>query len=244
MFSLFNNKGKTHDKVYCSAIIVGAGESSRMTHKKNKPLIEVLNKPVIAYSIECFENLDLINNIIIVSKEEDIIDYSSIVEQYGFSKVSKIVVGGEERYNSVYNGLKELDEKTDIVLIHDGARPLISIDIIEDAICECIKEKAVVVGVKVKDTIKVVNEDGFIIDTPKRSSLWIEQTPQVFDYNLIVNAYEKAFEDGFIGLDDASIVERLGNKVKMIEGEYQNIKITTDEDLLIVEAFLQDGFMQ
>lgn len=240
MFGLFNKDKNKFDSLYCSVIIVAAGNSTRINSDDAKPLIEVLDKPLIAYSLESFNVCDLINEIIIVSKEEDIVRFSNIVEEYDFDKVSKIVVGGNERQDSVYNGLKELDEKTNIVLVHDGARPLVSIDVIENAIIECVDKKAVVVGVKVVDTIKVVNEDGTIIDTPNRDNLWIAQTPQIFEYRLITNAYENALNDNFYGTDDSSLVERLGYNIKMVQGDYQNIKVTTDDDLRMIEGLVQN----
>ncbi len=239
MFGLFNKNKRIAEDLFCSAIITAGGKGTRISGDIPKPLIEISGKPIIAYSLESFNVCDLVDEIIIVSKEDDIVRFSNIVEEYGFDKVSKIVVGGQERQDSVYNGLLELDEQTNIVLIHDGARPLVSIDVIENAILKCVDEKAVVTGVKVVDTIKITNKESIITDTPNRENLWIAQTPQVFDYKLITKAYQNAMEEGFYSTDDAGLVERLGHRIRMIEGDYQNIKVTTDEDLLMVEGLVE-----
>ena len=151
----------------------------------------------------------------------------------------KIAYGGKERQDSVYNGLKLLDEKCDVVLIHDGARPFVSDKIIDKSIEEAKEHKAIVVGVPVKDTIKVIDNDKNIVDTPNRSVLWAVQTPQTFDYNILIDAYKDAFKNKFYGTDDAMLVERIGYKVKMLEGSYNNIKITTQEDLNIGSQILR-----
>lgn len=245
MFDFLKGIDRLNNNIYCAAIIVAAGSSSRMEEIANKQYARILGKPVLAYTIDAFENCDLISEIIIVVKEEDIIYCSDIiVRDYGFTKVKKIVAGGKERQHSVSNGLKELSPNTDIVLIHDGARPLVCVDDIENSVHECIEHKAVAVGVRTKDTIKIVDENGFVAGTPERSSLWIIQTPQVFKYKIINDAYKSAIEDNYIGTDDASLVERIGCKVKVIEGTYQNIKITTDEDFYIVQAILDNELLQ
>lgn len=239
---MFNFLRKDSDRgnILCSAIIVAAGSSTRMSETGNKQFIEILGKPILAYTIETFENCELIDEIIIVTREEDIVCCSNVVVQpYEFNKVKKIIAGGSERQYSVYNGLKEVSDKCNVVVIHDGARPLVEIDEIEKTIFECLEHKAVTVGVKVKDTIKVVNKNGIIVDTPDRDTLWSIQTPQTFAYDIIVKAHEKALEDGFIGTDDAILVERLGYSVKVVEGNYKNIKITTREDLDIIKYFIE-----
>ena len=147
-------------------------------------------------------------------------------------------IDGKERQDSVYNGLKLLDKKCHVVLIHDGARPFVSDKIIDNCIEEAKNHKAVVVGVPVKDTIKVIDKDKYIVDTPNRSVLWAVQTPQTFDYNILIDSYKDAFKNGFYGTDDAMLVERIGYKVKMVEGSYNNIKITTQEDLNIGSQIL------
>ena len=180
-----------------------------------------------------------IDEIVVVVKEEEAEFFKNeIIDKYNFENI-KIAYGGKERQNSVYNGLKMLDDKCDIVLVHDGARPFISESLIDNCIEETKNHNAVVVGVPVKDTIKVINEHNDIVETPERSKLWAVQTPQTFNYDILVKSYEDAFKNEFYGTDDAMLVERIGYKVKMIEGSYNNIKITTQEDLNIGKQILQ-----
>ena len=221
-------------------VIVAAGSGSRMNMGMNKQFIKLRDKEIIAYTIEKFYNHKNINEIVVVIKEEEVNFFKEeILSKYGFRKV-KIAFGGKERQDSVYNGLKMLSDDCDIVLIHDGARPFISEKIIDNCIEEAKNYNAVVVGVPVKDTIKVINEENDIVDTPERSKLWAVQTPQTFNYDILVKSYEDAFKNNFYGTDDAMLVERIGYKVKMIKGSYNNIKITTQEDLSIGIQILKD----
>ena len=221
-----------------SVIIVAAGTGSRMNMGINKQFIKLEGKEVIVYTIEKFYNNPNIDDIVVVVKESEAEFFKKeIIEKYNFKNI-KIAYGGKERQDSVYNGLKLLDEKCDIVLIHDGARPFVSEKTINTCIEEVKEHKAIVVGVPVKDTIKVIDDSNNIVDTPNRSVLWAVQTPQTFDYNILLGAYENAFESGFYGTDDAMLVERIGHKVKMVEGSYNNIKITTKEDLNIGSQIL------
>lgn len=211
-------------------VIVAAGSGSRMNMGINKQFIKLRDKEIIAYTIEKFYNHNNIDEIVVVIKEEEAEFFKSeILNKYNFENI-KLTFGGKERQDSVYNGLKMLGN-CDIVLIHDGARPFISEKLIDNCIKEAKKYNAVVVGVPVKDTIKVINEENDIVDTPDRSKLWAVQTPQTFNYDILINSYEDAFKNDFYGTDDAMLVERIGYKVKMIEGSYNNIKITTREDL-------------
>ena len=178
------------------------------------------------------------NTVVVVKEDESEFFKKEILDKYNFKNV-KIAYGGKERQDSVYNGLKLLDEKCDVVLIHDGARPFVSDKIIDKSIEEAKEHKAIVVGVPVKDTIKVIDNDKNIVDTPNRSVLWAVQTPQTFDYNILIDAYKDAFKNKFYGTDDAMLVERIGYKVKMLEGSYNNIKITTQEDLNIGSQILR-----
>ena len=214
-------------------VIVAAGTGSRMNMGINKQFIKLEGKEIIAYTIEKFYNNSNIEDIVVVVKEDESEFFKKeILDKYNFKNV-KIAYGGKERQDSVYNGLKLLDEKCDVVLIHDGARPFVSDKIIDKSIEEAKEHKAIVVGVPVKDTIKVIDNDKNIVDTPNRSVLWAVQTPQTFDYNILIDAYKDAFKNKFYGTDDAMLVERIGYKVKMLEGSYNNIKITTQEDLNI-----------
>lgn len=220
-------------------VIVAAGTGSRMNMGINKQFIKLEGKEIIYYTIEKFYRNENIEDIVVVVKEEEAEFFrKEILDKYNFKNI-KIAYGGKERQDSVYNGLKSLDKNCNIVLIHDGARPFVSDKIINKSIEEAKENKAVVVGVPVKDTIKVIDNDNNIVDTPNRSLLWAVQTPQTFDYNLLIKSYEDAFKENFYGTDDAMLVERIGYKVKMVEGSYNNIKITTQEDLNLGNQILK-----
>ena len=220
-------------------VIVAAGTGSRMNMGINKQFIKLEGKEIIAYTIEKFYNNSNIEDIVVVVKEDEFEFFKEeILDKYNFKNI-KIAYGGKERQDSVYNGLKLLDEKCDVVLIHDGARPFVSDKIIDKSIEEAKEHKAIVVGVPVKDTIKVIDNDKNIVDTPNRNVLWAVQTPQTFDYNILIDAYKDAFKNKFYGTDDAMLVERIGYKVKMLEGSYNNIKITTQEDLSVGSQILR-----
>ena len=227
-----------------TAIVLAAGSGSRMKSKTKKQFMEIKGKPVIWYSLFEFEK-SRVDEIILVTGKEDI-DYckKEIVEKYNLKKIKNVVAGGSERYESVYNGLKEVTGN--IVLIHDGARPLINNEIIERSIDGTIKSDACVVGVPVKDTIKRANKEGYIIDTPNRSELWITQTPQSFKTDLVKMAYKKMKEELEKGnttlniTDDAMVVEEFTtNQVRFVQGDYKNIKVTTPEDIDIAELFIE-----
>ena len=229
---------------YVSVIIAAAGMSNRMGSKMNKQFLAVGGKPILAHTIEKFENSKFIDEIILVSKEEEI-EYcrKEIVRKYKFNKVTNIIRGGQERQDSVYNGILALNEKSDIVLIHDGARPFVKNENIEDGIKGVIENDACVIGVPVKDTIKIINDDNSISHTPPRATIWAAQTPQCFYKGLIIKAHEKARREDYVGTDDSSLVERLGHDVKMIMGSYENIKITTPEDLVLAESLFKEKDM-
>ena len=223
-----------------SVVIVSAGRGSRMKADINKQFLKLQNKEVIAHTIDKFYNNENIGEIIVVVREDEAEFFKiNIIEKYGYKNI-KIAFGGSERQDSVYNGLKMVDENCKIVLIHDGARPFVNNETIDSAIESAKENKCVIVGVPVKDTIKVIDENNNVCDTPDRSTLWSIQTPQVFDYSLIMKAHEKAREDNYYGTDDSMIVEYFGQKVKVVEGSYNNIKITTPEDLKIGEEILRD----
>lgn len=212
-------------------VIVAAGSGSRMKRDINKQFIKLDGKEIIAYTIEKFYKSEDIDDIVIVIKEnEEKYFIENIINKYGFDNI-KLAYGGKERQDSVYNGIKKLNRNCEIVLIHDGARPFVNEYIIKNSIKEAKENNAVVVGVPVKDTIKVVDSDGNIVDTPNRSLLWSVQTPQSFKYEIITKAYEYAYSNDYYGTDDAMLVEHIGYNVKMIQGSYDNIKITTEEDL-------------
>ena len=223
-----------------SVVIVSAGRGSRMKADINKQFLKLQNKEVIAHTIDKFYNNENRGEIIVVVREDEAEFFKiNIIEKYGYKNI-KIAFGGSERQDSVYNGLKMVDENCKIVLIHDGARPFVNNETIDSAIESAKENKCVIVGVPVKDTIKVIDENNNVCDTPDRSTLWSIQTPQVFDYSLIMKAHEKAREDNYYGTDDSMLMEYFGQKVKVVEGSYNNIKITTPEDLKIGEEILRD----
>ncbi len=197
-------------------------------------------KPVLAHTLDKFEACPLIRSVLLVVGEEDL-DHclEEIVEKYGYQKVSQIVPGGKRRQDSVRKGIDALSGDADVVVIHDGVRPFVTRDLIEESIHTAFRFEAALVAMPVKDTIKMVHNDGTVIKTLDRETLWQIQTPQTFRVNLIKEAHRRATEEGFLGTDDASLVERLGVKVHVIPGSYSNLKITTPEDLILAEFFLQ-----
>jgi len=236
------------------AVIVSAGKGLRFMEGKStscttavptpdhgkKQFLSLGGKPILAHSLGKFETCPLIRSILLVVGEEDM-DYclKEIVERYGFQKISQIVPGGKRRQDSVKNGIDALPKDTDIVAIHDGVRPFVTRAMIEDTIQFAVRHGAVVLAMPVRDTIKVSDPDGTVLKTLDRESLWQVQTPQAFQVDVIKEAYYRAAEDGFVGTDDGSLVERLGGKVHLLPGSYMNIKITTPEDLFLADLFLK-----
>jgi 2-C-methyl-D-erythritol 4-phosphate cytidylyltransferase len=222
------------------ALIVSAGKGHRFIEGKKKQFHLLAEKPVLAHTIDKFETCPLIHSILLVVGQEDM-DYclKEIIEKYQYKKISQIVPGGKRRQDSVRNGIEVLSKDAEIVVIHDGVRPFVTKEMIEDSIRSAIRFGAVVLAMPVKETIKMVQPDGTVLKTLDRESLWQIQTPQTFQVNVIKEAYHKATEDGFAGTDDASLVERLGIKVHILPGSYTNIKITTPEDLILANLFLE-----
>jgi 2-C-methyl-D-erythritol 4-phosphate cytidylyltransferase len=196
----------------------------------------------VAHTIRLFNQAPCVDDIFIISPEAEIpFCREEVVALYGFAKVRAIVPGGKERQHSVINGLRAMAGSVaddDVVLIHDGVRPLVPLPVVEAAIATAIAHDGGLVAVPAKDTIKVAI-DGIVNDTPPREILWLAQTPQAFRYGVIRDAHERAEADRFLGTDDASLLERLGKKVHIVPGDYRNIKITTPEDLILAEAFLK-----
>ncbi|HHX63104.1 MAG TPA: 2-C-methyl-D-erythritol 4-phosphate cytidylyltransferase [Epulopiscium sp.] len=225
--------------MYCSVVIVAAGSGRRMGTEVKKQYLKLNGKEILAHTIGQFEKCNRIDEIILVTGEEEVAYcHEYICKKYGFFKIKNIVAGGKERQDSVYNGLLQVSEQTQIVLIHDGARPLIGIEEIEESIEVASQEGACVVGVPLKDTVKICNDNQLVEQTPRRDTLWIVQTPQTFKYDLIMAAYEAGMKNNIVATDDAMMVEELGYPVKIILGRYDNIKITTPEDLLIAKNML------
>ncbi len=228
------------EKQKYAAIVLAAGSGKRMNSKVHKQYLIIQDRPVLYYSLKAFEDSAVDEIVLVVGKGEEEFCRKEIVDKYGISKVKAIVEGGKERYHSVFEGLKQTSD-ADYVLIHDGARPFVNQDIIRRCMQEVQKYQACVVGMPVKDTIKIADEECYAKQTPDRKNVWMIQTPQTFSYALIYEAYEEMLktEDTAI-TDDAMVLERTkGKKSKLIEGSYRNIKITTPEDLLIANVYLQ-----
>ncbi|NLK95606.1 MAG: 2-C-methyl-D-erythritol 4-phosphate cytidylyltransferase [Clostridiales bacterium] len=217
-----------------TAIILAGGKGKRMKSTISKQFIKVNEKPILYYALKKFNECELINDIILVLPKDEV-EYckENIIEKYNLH-VDKIVCGGKERQDSVYNGLIEASG-SDIVLIHDGARAFVSKEIIENGIHFAKLYGAAAPGVMPKDTIKIKDNDSFSKETLKRDELVMVQTPQVFDYNLILSCHEKIKTEGIIVTDDTMVIEKYLGKVYLYNGEYTNIKITTPEDLIIAE---------
>ena len=221
---------------FVSAVIVSAGNSTRMGGI-NKQFLEIDNIPVIVYTIKAFDKSDLIDEIVIVTRESDIESVDALVKKYNIKKVSGIVCGGETRQLSVYNGVVNTSENTDFVAIHDGARPLVTDKVITDTITTAFEYNAAATGVKVKDTVKQVNDNNDIVLTPDRTYLRFIQTPQVFNKALYLNAVNTV-ENSRDFTDDCMLIEAYGEKVKFVDGDYKNIKITTPEDVELALNYL------
>lgn len=225
------------DKVAC--IIPAAGQGKRMGNQVNKQFLLLSGLPILVHTLRAFDAIPEVNEIILVCRGEEIDYCKEMVESFGIIKVKRFVAGGKERQDSVWAGLQAVSENMEIVLVHDGARPFIDRATILRGIEQAKKCGAVVVGVPVKDTIKMVEGGGRISSTPPRDKLWQIQTPQIFKKDLIYGAYKRGISDKFNGTDDASFVEYIGGDVFVALGTYENIKITTPEDLYLGEAILQ-----
>lgn len=243
-------------KEKCTAILLAAGQGRRMHSSVQKQYLLLGDKPVIYYSLKTFQDSFMDDIILVTGNGDEAYCRKEIVDRYHFTKVKEIVAGGRERYDSVYNALQvikkkdmQIPDEDGFVFIHDGARPFLTEEILQRTLEAVTADHACVAGMPVKDTIKVVDEKGYALQTPDRSSLWQVQTPQVFDSRLIIEAYERLMQEkdslaakGIRITDDAMVVETLmGHSVRLVQGSYENIKITTPEDLVTAEAFLSRG---
>lgn len=226
-----------------AAVVLAAGMGKRMNSAVPKQFMELAGRPMITYALEAFEKSPVDQVILVTGADEVEYCQKEIVEAWGFHKVKAVVPGGKERYHSVYEGLKAL-EGCSYVLIHDGARPLLDGAIIQAALDGARKYGACVIGMPVKDTIKVADQEGFAAHTPDRARLWQIQTPQAFCCRLVREAYDRLMADPALQkgvTDDAMVVESLtGERVRLIKGSYKNIKVTTPEDIAVAEAFLRE----
>lgn len=223
------------------AIVLAGGKGSRMNMDIPKQYIEVFGKPILCYSLDAMENSFIDEIVVVVAKGE--VDYfdREIKDKFGYKKIVEVVEGGKERYDSVYNGLCAIG-LADYVFIHDGARPCIDDVILQSGLDKVMECGAAIAAVRAKDTIKVVDENGYITDTPDRNSLWQVQTPQVFDFNKIKKAYNKMYQDSSAQniTDDAMVMENYGDlNVAVYPGKYDNIKVTTTEDLEYIKNILK-----
>ena len=221
-------------------LIPSAGQGIRMESAVKKPYLVLADKPVLSHTIERFEHNTAVDDIfLIVHKADFEACKNSVLEPYKYKKVRGLIPGGETRQESVFNGLSALADDVDYVIIHDGVRPFINDEIIAKCLEATAEWGAAVAAVPVKETIKIGNEDHFIVQTPNRKLLWRVQTPQVFRKALIETAHKKAIQEGNGAPDDATLVERLGTPVKLVMGSYKNIKLTTPEDMQFAETIVK-----
>jgi 2-C-methyl-D-erythritol 4-phosphate cytidylyltransferase len=221
------------------AIILAAGKGSRMGWTRGKTFLPLLGKPLLAWTLSVFEACEQIHKAILVvppGREEEFT--KAIVVPYCISK-AKLVSGGPERQDSIQNGFAAIQEPCQVVLIHDGARPLVTQEMLIQAVIGAQEYGASVVAVPVKETIKIANKEGMVDKTLDRTKLWSAQTPQAYQYHIIAQALAQAKKENFYGTDDASLVERIGRPVRIVAGSYINIKVTTPEDFLLAEAILR-----
>lgn len=225
-----------------AGIVLAGGKGSRMQSDVPKQYMELLGKPLLYYSLKAFEESDAERVVLVTAEGDEEYCRKELVERFGFTKVAGIVAGGAERYASVWNGLKCLKEQEpDHVLIHDGARPLVTAELINRMITETEQYGACVAGMPVKDTIQMTDEQGTITLTPKRDSLWTAQTPQSFEFSIAYDSYEQLMQETEINVTDDAMVVGLYHDIpiQMVRGSYTNIKVTTPEDLVLAEAFLK-----
>lgn len=225
------------------AIVLAGGTGSRMKSDIPKQYMEVCGKPLLLYALETFEKSDVIDGIVIVvARQDEEYCLKNIIDRYNINKFVKFAYAGKERYESVYNALLAIDEECERVFIHDGARPCVTVDMIKKLDEKSNKTGNAVAAVPSKDTVKIADDNGFCISTPDRKNVWIVQTPQVFSYQAIKNAYIKMMNCGQTEniTDDAMVMEKFGSeRICLYGGEYTNIKVTTTEDIEVLETFLK-----
>ena len=235
LLSLFKRRKGEEPK--CSAVIVSAGLARRMggVDKVLAPLGEL---PVLVHTLYAFQDCSAVDEVILVAREDLIVEIGRLCKEFNLNKVKKVIVGGKERIHSVQAGLREVDPEAELIAIHDGARPLVTQEIIRDAVTRAALTGAAAPAIPLTDTVKRT-EDGLAVETVDRAQLWAVQTPQVFEAGLIKAAVQKAIGDGELLTDDCGAVERMGMKVTLTSGSPENIKITTPLDLILGEAILQ-----
>lgn len=233
-------KISSREREKIAAIIPAAGYGKRMGSSENKPFLLLGGKPVLVHAVEKFQESPSVSEIVLVVRGFDRAKAKAVVDEFKLSKVIDVVEGGECREDSVFRGLQSLKARgIEIVIVHDGVRPFVAAEKIRVLLAACREHGAAVLAVRPKDTIKQSNNTPFIEATLERSKLWAVQTPQAFSFDLLLKAYDPSVKGSFVGTDDASLVERLGVKVRIVEGSYDNIKITTPEDLELAEVILR-----
>jgi 2-C-methyl-D-erythritol 4-phosphate cytidylyltransferase len=221
------------------AIVLAGGAGKRMGSPTSKQFLLLDNRPILVHTLQVFEECRPVDGVYLVVNHKDLpVIQEEVLEQYRFSKILKLVIGGRLRQDSVRNGIEAIDEPCDIVIIHDAARPFVSPSFIEKSIFLMEMYDAIIPALPVKDTIKVVSKEGFVVKTLDRDALWNIQTPQTFKYDLIAQAYREGMAKKLFGYDDSTFIEYMGKRIKVVEGSPYNIKITTPEDLTIARGIL------
>lgn len=222
-----------------SVIFPAAGQGKRMQAGINKVLLTLGGEPILVRTLKTFSAVEEVEELIVVVAADEVAAVREQLQQVAGLKPFQVTAGGSERQYSIYNGLQQVAAAADVVLVHDAARPMVTVKTIQAVIDTARAKGGAIAAVPAKNTIKVVDAEGLVVDTPPRSTLWEVQTPQGFRKDILVKANEAALADKFLGTDDASLVERIGAPVAVVESDYRNIKVTTPEDLLIAEAFLK-----
>ena len=221
-----------------TAVLPAAGSSRRMGGGVNKNLMELAGEPILIRTLKTFSQVSRVNFLIVVVAAHEVETVEQLLRGTDGLKSWRVTVGGSERQYSIANGLKLLPDDAEIVLVHDAARPLVTVRTIDGVIDAAKKFGGAIAAVPAKDTIKVVDAQGFVRHTPPRSELVVVQTPQGFRREILLRAYERATAENFLGTDDSSLVERLGATIRIVDGGYDNIKVTTPEDIHVAETFL------
>lgn len=226
--------------MFVSVIIAAAGNSTRYGTGNSKQFLLLEGVPVLIKSVQAFEQIDEVKEIIITTRKQDFDVIEGFLQQYNIKKVKSVVEGGATRQDSIAAAVKKVSEETEIIAVHDGARPLVSKETIIGVIEKAVEKGAAACAVPVKDTIKIIDSSGKIVTTPDRASLRAVQTPQVFDFALYKEAIDKAVSESKQYTDDCQLIESMGHPVYLTDGDYENIKITTPDDLLVAEKFLSE----
>jgi len=223
-----------------TVLVPAAGMGKRMGKAVAKQFLPLGDKPMLAHTLLAFQRSSEIDEIIPILSEEDMETcLRDVIEAFHLTKVKTLVVGGKERQDSVYNGIRKLEKDAAVILVHDGVRPFVTHEMIRECVEAARKGECVAVGVPLKDTVKQVDDKGIVLQTLERSRLWAIQTPQAFPVKVLRKAYDESQKNNVFGTDDATLVERAGNKVRVLMGSYENIKITTPEDLILAEEILK-----